>query len=143
MAEAEDALWQDLDACTGVHTDPAQPDLSGAEASTRRLLASPPTNAKLMRACLDTPFAPHNVEGFFWQFGDLLTKRGRTEVAKRMYGLAEAAPGYASWSLRSTYEAQRALVDRRAAAFARAARVEDEPPLYARSAYFCVSCHAR
>ncbi|MBS2016773.1 MAG: hypothetical protein JST00_28065 [Deltaproteobacteria bacterium] len=143
LEEAESALWEDLGACLDFSVDRTQPDIERIANAGRAMLAKGAPTTRRERACLDSSFAPHNFEGFFWQFGDVLTKRGKPALAKKVYAIARVAPSFEQWSLRDTFEATSARADERAAAFARASRAEEEPELYARSKYFCVSCHAK
>ncbi|MCB0640161.1 MAG: hypothetical protein KDC44_00915, partial [Phaeodactylibacter sp.] len=48
--------------------------------------------------------APHNIEGYFMSYGDLLVKSGNWEQAIRIYELAKYAPDYENWPYRDVLE---------------------------------------
>lgn len=48
--------------------------------------------------------APHNIEGYFMSYGDLLVKNGDWEKAVSIYELARHAPDYPNWPYRDVLE---------------------------------------
>jgi len=52
---------------------------------------------KIKRSCGNSWIAPHNWEGFFLNFGDMLVKAGKLEQAKVIYSAAKISPSYADW----------------------------------------------
>jgi len=101
------------------------------------------TDAGRKRVCWNTPLVPHNLEGFFLVTGDLLTKAGEVEEARRAYEVAKTSPDYGSWRYASVLEARLADLEPRAVAFARATTPEEEPEMMFGSEYACTGCHAR
>lgn len=49
------------------------------------------------RACMNTWIAPHNLEGFFMNLGDMLVKSGDSRKGIEAYQGAMLAPGYKDW----------------------------------------------
>ena len=56
------------------------------------------------RVCWNVPIAPHNLEGFFLCFGDMLTKSGDTTLAVRIYQNAKLSPDYSGWAYKGILE---------------------------------------
>src|SRR5262245_41481476 len=56
------------------------------------------------RVCWNSWIAPHNFEGFFLNFGDMLVKAGEPGLAVSMYANAKLTPDYASWPYRDVLE---------------------------------------
>lgn len=55
------------------------------------------TNDRLKRAVWNSKIAPHNVEGFYLNFGDFLVKSGEIEKARIIYNNAKKLPSYDKW----------------------------------------------
>jgi hypothetical protein len=126
-------LWENIDVCVGERVDRANPDY----ARYMRL----ETKAGPKRVCWNSWIAPHNVEGFFLHFGDMLVKAGDPARAVTMYANARLAAEFPSWPYRDALE--RRIVD--AAANVEAFRRPDPPAggpaMMVRSRYACVGCH--
>ena len=58
------------------------------------------------RVCWNSWIAPHNFEGFFLNFGDMLVKAGQPELAVSMYRNAQLAREYATWPYKAVLEAR-------------------------------------
>ncbi len=97
--------WEVIDEC------------SCKELTEKRILASPDSvlksliielsktkDKKIKRACWSTWIAPHNLEGFFLNFGDMLVKDGKLNEAKIIYGGAKLAPSYKEWPFKKMLE---------------------------------------
>ena len=56
------------------------------------------------RVCWNSWIAPHNFEGFFLNFGDMLVKAGDPATAVKMYGNARLTPDYATWPYKQVLE---------------------------------------
>lgn len=78
-----DAMWKNLDVCAGTKVDRN----NFAIADYPNLFAQNP-DPRIQRACINTPVAPHNIEGFFLYFGDLYAKANELEKARHMYQIA-------------------------------------------------------
>ena len=93
------------------------------------------------RVCWNSWIAPHNLEGFFLSFGDMLVKTGQPETAMAMYRNARLTADDAAWPSRDLLEARIA----NAAANVEVFRRQDAPPgtptMMIRSGYACMGCH--
>lgn len=131
--DALDNMWEALDACFG-KTDrgrPAPPD--------RALF----TTQGPKRVCANSPLAPHNLEGFMLNMGDMLVKAGEPDVAKIVYANARASETFESWPYRNLLEQRIASADERAAVFNSLKPGDPEPEMMIHSSYGCTGCHAR
>jgi hypothetical protein len=130
-----EAIWANMDACVGERVDRAAPDYG------RYLRLE--TREGPRRVCWNSWIAPHNVEGFFLHFGDMLVKAGDPARAVAMYGNARLASEFAAWPYRDVLERRIADAARNVEAFRRADPPPDGPLMMVRSRYACVGCHQR
>jgi hypothetical protein len=79
--------WQTVDACSGTPVDRAHPT---ADVVLRAEVGE--QDPRRRRACWNSWIAPHNVEGFFLNMGDMLVKSGDWRTAVRVYALAQGWP---------------------------------------------------
>ena len=49
------------------------------------------------RACWNSWIAPYNLQGFFRNFGDMLVKEGKPEIARKIYQTAMDHPDFETW----------------------------------------------
>jgi hypothetical protein len=131
--EAVEQQWLNLDVCTGEKIDRANPDY----AKYMRL----ETKDGPRRVCWNSWIAPHNFEGFFLNFGDMLVKAGQPELAVTMYRNAQHAREYAAWPYRSVLEARIRDAQQNVEAFRRTAPGPDATTLMVRSTFACMGCH--
>ena len=75
--------WRNLDVCVGS---------SGPRESGLRALHAAGDREGPKRVCWNSWIAPHNFEGFFLNFGDMLVKAGQLDTAVTMYRNAQHAP---------------------------------------------------
>jgi hypothetical protein len=61
-------------------------------------------NIKLKRAVWNSSIVPHNVEGFYLNFGDFLVKYGKTDLAKNIYNNIKLVPSYKEWPFKYLLE---------------------------------------
>lgn len=138
--EARDALWKTVDICFDAHVDPARVNASELLAQVihaqKHYSASPRD-----RACFNSAIAPHNVEGFFLHFGDVLAKTGSEKNARIMYQLAGMIPSANNWPYQKVAQTRLQELAYRLEQFHHAKSEQDEPEIMARSAYACVACH--
>ncbi|HSL51723.1 MAG TPA: hypothetical protein VK878_21860 [Candidatus Deferrimicrobiaceae bacterium] len=133
--EALAQQWLNLDVCTGEKVDRANPDYA------RYMRLETREGAK--RVCWNSWIAPHNFEGFFLNFGDMLVKAGQPDLAVAMYGNARRARGYAAWPYRAVLEARIRDAATNVAAFRRTEPGPDAATLMVRSTFACMGCHQR
>jgi hypothetical protein len=135
LAEAVQAMWANLDLCAGHKVDRRNPDLS--------VLGSGGIPEGPRRVCFNGPYTPHNVEGFFLAFGDLLVKTGDPERAKAVYLQARVSPAYESWPFKALLEERVKTADIRAAQFASLKDAANAPEMIGASSRACAVCHAQ
>jgi hypothetical protein len=121
--------WRDLEVCAGERIDRAHPAFA-------RYFAQ----VKDRHACLNTWVAPHNVEGFFLNMGDMLVKAGDWQTAQVIYANARLSRDYAAWKFVAVLE------DRIRNARQNVARFDgtDANPrsgLMINSSFSCMACH--
>ena len=95
-------LWRNLDVCFDHTIDRKNPDVS------KYIQGFLPLGNK--RFCLNSEISPHNFEGFFLIFGDVLVKAKQPEAARQMYANAKLLPSYQTWDAKF-----RAILDERIA----------------------------
>jgi len=138
--EASDALWRTMDVCFDASFDPARVNASALQAQiiqAQKHYAASPRD----RACFNSAIAPHNVEGFFLHFGDVLAKTGSETNARIMYQLASSIPSANNWPYQKVAQKRLQKLYDRFERFRHAQSEQDEPEIMARSAYACVACH--
>jgi hypothetical protein len=133
--EALEQQWLNLDVCTGEKVDRANPDY----ARYMRL----ETREGPKRVCWNSWIAPHNLEGFFLNFGDMLVKAGQTETAEAMYRNAQRSRDYAAWPYKDVLEARIRDAAKNVEAFRRTEPGPDSATLMVRSTFACMGCHQR
>jgi hypothetical protein len=128
--EGLEQQWQTLDVCFGVTVSRQAPRF---EAYLPQETREGPA-----RACWNSWIAPHNWEGFFLNFGDMLVRAGDPTNARAMYEATRLSRTYAAWPYREVLEQRLAgLADLAAAFTAPDSRVH---PM-AGSAFTCMACH--
>ena len=133
--KAVDSLYESLDACFGEKVDRANPDI------TKYLDQA--TSEGRKRVCWNGWIAPHNAEGFFLYFGDLLVKQGKIDIAKIVYANAKKIKEYASWPYKSILDERLGSDLTVKAALYRDADPKNDPPVGGASAdRNCAYCHA-
>lgn len=120
--------WKDLDACAGERIDRLHPDLSKYMGKI-----------KDQRACLNTRIAPHNIEGFLLNMGDMLVKSGNWQLAQEIYGDARLSPQYGAWPFAAVLEDRIRNAELNVAEFVRGKN--PSTPVMVDSAFSCMACH--
>jgi tetratricopeptide (TPR) repeat protein len=133
--EALEYQWLNLDACAGEKVDRTNPDY----ARYMRL----ETKEGPRRVCWNSWIAPHNFEGFFLNFGDMLVKAGQPDLAVTMYRNARHAREYAAWPYKAVLEGRIRDAASNVEAFRRAEPGPDSATLMVRSTFACMGCHQR
>jgi hypothetical protein len=101
--------WRNLDVCVGERIDRTNPDYS-------KYLALE-TKQGPKRACWNSRIAPHNLEGFFLNMGDMLVKSGNWQKAQKIYANAKRLPDYATWRFDQVLETRIAQAQENVMAF--------------------------
>jgi hypothetical protein len=131
--EALDNMWRNVDVCVGA--DRVNPHYA-------RFMPLE-TREGPRRVCWNGEIAPHNFEGFFLNFGDMLVKNGQVDAARVMYRNATLAPEYATWPYRGVLEARLRDAAANVTAFRAARPVPGAPRIMLESRIACVGCHQR
>lgn len=111
-------------------------------------LAEKEQNQRLKVAVWNSPKAPHNVEGYYLNFGDFLVKAGQLEQAKIIYQNAQLIDSYVNWPFAYILEERLNNLESNTVAFrqhfdARELRY-DQQTIHRRmifNSYNCMICH--
>jgi hypothetical protein len=104
--------------------------------------ASYETTQSARRVCWNSWIAPHNLEGFFLNMGDMLVKSGDWQTAQQIYANAKHLHSYASWKFADLLEARIEQAQENVTAFN---GVPGAPvrPIMIDSEFACTACHQR
>jgi hypothetical protein len=98
----------------------------------------------ISRACKNSWIAPHNLEGFFLNFGDMLVKDGQLKEAFEIYNAARLCPSYKTWPFASVLEERIKNMNSNKNEFNRPLKLitdTDNEQLFINSKMSCVACH--
>jgi hypothetical protein len=98
----------------------------------------------IRRACWNTWIAPHNLEGFFLNFGDMLAKNGELHEAVTMYKAATLSPTYKDWVYKSVIDERIRNVELNSYLFNRRLKLiylKNEKQIFVNSKIACMGCH--
>ena len=132
FTDALAAQWRNLEVCLGHAVDRHDPDI----ARVPRLDV-----AGARRACTNTEIAPHNTEGFYLNFGDMLVKAGEPDAGATMYRNARTAPEFATWPYREILEARIRDAAANVAGFRQPRGAPGGAVPMIASAFACMACH--
>lgn len=99
---------------------------------------------KINRACWNTWIAPHNWEGFCLNWGDMLTKNGEIEEAKKIYLLAKESDSYNEWMYKDVLEKRILEVNTNKIEFNKKIdeiNLHNQKVILYNSKISCMSCH--
>ena len=127
--------WQDLDACAGTTVD--RKDVSYAGYMKLETHEGP------KRVCWNSPIAPHNLEGFFLNMGDMLVKSGDWQTARIMYANAKLSPTFPQWAYRRVLEDRVRDARENVAVFNAPAEPgsHTNKPILIDAPFSCTACH--
>lgn len=124
--------WRTLDVCVQERIDRKNPDYA------KYMKLETKQGAK--RACWNSWIAPHNLEGFFLNMGDMLVKSGDWQTAQRIYANAKRSREYASWKFADVLEERIAQAQANVATFNSAAGPTARP-IMIDTTFTCMGCH--
>ncbi len=124
--------WRTLDACIGGKLNRQNPDYMP--------YMSLATTEGKKRACWNSWIAPHNLEGFFLNMGDMLVKAGDWRTAQKIYANAKLPKSYADWQYQDVLLARIDNARSNVAAF-NAPDDETQPTMMINSDFACMACH--
>jgi hypothetical protein len=125
--------WLTLDLCVGGKVDRANPDYGP--------YMHLETREGRKRVCWNSWIAPHNFEGFFLNFGDMLVKAGDPATAVMIYRNARHAREYPTWSYKGVLEDRIENAGRYVEVFRRDPPAPGAPAIMGRSRFACMGCH--
>jgi hypothetical protein len=129
--EGLEQQWKTLEVCFGTRDIPTAANFQRARE----------TKEGHQRACWNSWIAPHNFEGFFLNFGDMLVRAGDVQRARGIYEAAKLSATYDTWPYRRVLERRLASLDGLQARFASADRSEPEHTTMFNAAFSCTGCH--
>lgn len=137
--EGVEAIWRNFEICAKdtINRTPSLEQLSTLNKTFLERARQKQLSEPARRACTNTEIAPHNLEGFFLQWGDLLIKQGKGEIAKSVYEQAKLVDEYPSWPFKSVLERRIESIS----ALKPGARNNQQEVAASNSAISCMMCH--
>jgi hypothetical protein len=124
--------WRNLDVCVGERIDRANPDYTK--------YMSLETHEGTKRVCWDSSIAPHNLEAFFLNMGDMLVKSGDWQTARKIYANAKLPRNYATWKFADLLDTRIGQAQENVTAFNNASGASARP-IMIESSFACAACH--
>jgi hypothetical protein len=124
--------WRALDICIDGKIDRANPDYAK--------YMSLETREGPKRACWNSWIAPHNLEGFFLNMGDMLVKSGDWQTAQKIYANAKHMKEYPTWKYQAVLDDRIRQAQANVALF----NAPNETPnarMMINSEFSCMACH--
>ena len=134
--KALDWQWTTLEDCyttTIDRTDPKIQSFINAEYNHKNLGKD--------RACYNSWIAPHNIEGYFLHMGDMITKTGDYNLAKKIYELAKASPNFNTWVFKDVLEKRILNAEKNTTVFLAKNQKGIDNVIINNSGNLCMSCH--
>nr|WP_157504472.1 hypothetical protein [Luteibacter rhizovicinus] len=137
--QALEQQWQNLEVCGHMKVDRHGNNLDVLAKNMGKAVGQ----SRDARACLNSAKAPHNEEGFFLNMGDMLTKSGDWQTARKVYATARLSTGYAQWPYRDVLEERIRDAESNVAAFNADAQPgkKSANPMMIGSDFSCMACH--
>jgi tetratricopeptide (TPR) repeat protein len=124
--------WRTLDVCIDGKIDRANPDYFKYR--------SLETKEGRKRACWNSWIAPHNLEGFFLNMGDMLVKSGDWQTAQKIYENAKRTNEYPSWKYQAVLDDRIKQAQANVALF-NAPTETANMRIMINSEFSCMACH--
>jgi hypothetical protein len=124
--------WRNLDVCVSGKIDRVNPDYSK--------YMSLETKQGPKRACWNSWIAPHNLEGFFLNMGDMLVKSGDWQTAQKIYANAKLVKEYPSWKYQTVLDERIKQAQGNVALF-NAPNETTSARIMINSEFSCMACH--
>jgi hypothetical protein len=132
-ADAVEYQWKTLDLCVNAKVDRRNLDYA-------RYMPLETTQGQ-KRVCWNSWIAPHNLEGFFLNMGDMLVKQGDVVTARRVYAQARYSRTYDAWAFKDVLDERIRDADVNVDVFRNPARGEKVHTPMGTSAFACGACH--
>jgi hypothetical protein len=127
--------WETVDLCFGEKVSRNRPEFG-------KYMALETTEGP-KRVCWNSWIAPHNFEGFFLNFGDMLARANDLPNAKTMYEAARLSKTYAQWPYRDVLERRLARLDALPGLLNSAKPEEPEFASMINTRFSCMACHQK
>ena len=138
--DALEGMWETMDICVCDKVDRENPDYGPYLA-----LEAQETDPFRLRACWNSWIAPHNLEGFFLNMGDMMVKSGDWQRAVRVYELAKQAPEYDTWPFQAMLDRRIANAEENVTRFREEVDhgqvIDDDQVVLFRTSVSCAACH--
>lgn len=134
--KALDWQWTTLEDCYTTSIDRANPNIQ--EFINKEV---PQHNLGKNRACYNSWIAPHNIEGYFLHMGDMITKTGDFNTAKKIYELAKSSPNYSTWIFKEVLENRIKNAELNTKIFLAKNQKGINNVIINNSGSLCISCH--
>ena len=132
--------WKTLDECYCDKFDRENPDLS-----PYLVLEQSDENLKRKRACWNSWIAPHNVEGYYLNMGDMLVKSGDWKKGIQVYNLAKQVPQYDTWAFKDVLDVRISSAKENVMNFRKnienGAKIELKNAMLVNTSISCMACH--
>lgn len=132
--------WKTLDKCFCEKFDRKNPNIKQYIS-----LSESEQDLKKKRACWNSWIAPHNVEGFYLNLGDMLVKSGDWEKGIEVYNLIKDVPEYDDWTfkdfLKRRIENAQNNVQKFRTPIVRGSKLNDDEVMLVSTSISCMSCH--
>ncbi|MRH99653.1 hypothetical protein GH721_03815 [Kriegella sp. EG-1] len=103
------------------------------------------TNTKRKRACWNSWIAPHNVEGFYLNMGDMLVKSGDYKKGIKVYEMIKQVPQYNTWPFKKELQERIENAEINVVNFRKEVAnnevVPDKNLMMVNTSISCMSCH--
>ena len=131
--EGLEQQWENLDVCFGEKVSRQAPNL--------QQYLSQETTEGPKRACWNSWIAPHNWEGFFLNFGDMLARSNDLKNAKVMYEATKLSKTYQEWPYKDVAERRIASLNQLPSLLNRNPPEDPEFTSMINSKFSCMGCH--
>lgn len=132
--------WRNLEACLCRDIDREKPNLQDIDQIPERVA----NDYRKSRACTNSWIAPHNVEGFLLNLGDMLVKQQNLIAAREVYRAIRKVKEFEAWPYRHVLVDRIANMEENVALFRRPAQVlKDNQQVFIRTTYGCMGCHQK
>ncbi len=138
--EAVAFQWRNLEECLCRKIDRKAPKLDDIGEIPERVA----DDYNKSRACTNSWIAPHNVEGFLLNLGDMLVKQGNTSAAAEVYRSIRQVAEFGQWPYRRELNSRLENLEANVEKFRRPAQTfKDNRQVFIRTTYGCMGCHQK
>ena len=97
------------------------------------------------RACVNSWIAPHNVEGFMLNLGDMLTKNGDTLTARKVYRSIKKVEEFEEWPYKHLPDQRIKNIKENVSLFRRESPVQQnkDRQVFINTSFGCMGCHQK